>query len=147
MKITKSELKEMIRGAIREELRPAKSLKESSGYAEKFPYAGIDHIIDKYNSKYAGQSLEPPLENYPEILGAFYAYDQGSCDIIIDLDAQVPKAMQYVILFRLFEDYTKKGDFDDLLSFSWLDDNDTSIAFWYGRLDNLDIDTGLEDEP
>ena len=147
MKITKSELKEMIRGAIREELRPAKSLKESSGYAEKFPYAGIDHIIDKYNSKYAGHSLSTPLADYPEILGAFYAYDQGSCDIIIDLETQIDKVMQYVILFRLFEDYAKLGDFDELLDASWLDDNDTSIAFWYGRLDNLGIDTGLEDEP
>ena len=147
MKITKSELKEMIRGTLREELTSNKPLKEASVYNEKFPYTGIDHIIKKYNSKYAGKSLEPPLENYPEILGAFYAYDQGSCDIILDLEAQIPKTMQYIILFRLFEDYASEIEFDELLSFSWLDDNDTSIAFWFGRLDNIGIDTGLDDEP
>jgi hypothetical protein len=147
MKITKSELKDIIRSALKEELA-GKTLKESTSYQQgKFPYAGIDHIIKKYNSKYAGKSLEPPLEDYPEILGAFYAYDQGSCDIIIDLDAQIPKAMQYIILFRLFEDYTNDSEFDELISFSWLDDNDTSIAFWFGRLDNIGINTGLDDEP
>jgi hypothetical protein len=146
MKITKSELKEMIREALKEELS-RKPLKESTGYGEKFPYTGIDNLIKKYNNKYAGHPLSAPLADYPEILGAFYAYDQGSCDIIIDLDTQIDRVMQYVIIFRLFEDYAKLSDFDELLDASWLDDNDTSIAFWYGRLDNLGIDTGLEDEP
>jgi hypothetical protein len=147
MKITKSELKNMIKTTLKEELKSHKPLKESSSYNEKFPYTGIDSLIKKYNSTYAGQSLSAPLEDYPEILGAFYAYEQGSCDIIIDLDTQIDKVMQYVILFRLFEGYTEGYDFDELLSASWLEDNDTSIAFWYGRLDNLGIDSGLADEP
>lgn len=143
--MTTSELRSMIRSVLKEELSKKKTLTE--GYTNIKPLSGteLNSIVDNYNNAYAGISLED-AGAYPEIVDVCYSHDPGCCDIILKLDAPIKKELLYITLFRLFEGYTSDSNFDELLGFSWLALNNSAIAFWFGRVENFGIETGLDDE-
>lgn len=141
----KSELRSMIREVLKEELFKQKPLTEGYENIKSLSGTELNRIVDKYNNTYAGVSLEQ-AGYYPEITDVCYSHDPGCCDIILKLDAPIKKELLYITLFRLFEDYTRDGYFDELLSFSWLALQKSAIAFWFGRVYNLGIETGLDDE-
>lgn len=144
--MTKKELRTLIREVLKEELKiNKKHLNE--GYSNRVPFScdNLDEIIEKYNSNYAGESIGRNKGAYPAVTRLFYSMDEGSCDVIIRFSATIHESMREEILKKLFENYTDQGEFPDLLDYVW-QDTPNSIAFWYGRLDNIGIYTGLSDE-
>jgi hypothetical protein len=141
----KSELRTMIREVLKEELSKKKSLTEGYKNIKSLVGTELNSIVDNYNNTYAGVSLGH-AGTYPGILDVCYSHDPGCCDIILKLDAPIKKELLYITLFRLFEDYTGDSSFEELLGFSWLALNDSAIAFWFGRIENFGIETGLDDE-
>lgn len=146
--MTKSELRQMIREVLKEELSKHKSIKQSyikealDTYSKKERYYGIDDLVEDYNIKVEGK--------LPKISGVFHAVrDDSSRDILIQVDKSVDIIEARKVLGALFVDFRFTPGYEDMFHdelFWVLEPSHNIIAFWHGRLDDMDIPSGLTDE-
>ena len=102
----------------------------------------LNQHIERYNNVIAEwQEVE-----FPQIIKTTYSFDDGSCDIQLHLSKNIDKSFITAIMLVLFKDYLSAAPsyLDEILGMCWLVDQD-KIEFWYGRLENLNIDTYLSD--
>ena len=122
------------------------TLRESVDYPNRQPLIGtdLDMLVQRYNENFGGHAIG--AIKLPKITRIAFDYDDTNCDIILELDSKIIRQARTVILRKLFRDFpSDKYTFDELLEFSWTADDSQSIAFWYGRAENLGIKTGLSD--
>lgn len=106
-----------------------------------YTYEGINYLVDSYNENFKDCS------SYPQIKNVTYGYDDndGCCDIYIEFERPIEEERKDYVLMKLFSDYVSDINFEELLECSWFGDSDDIISFWYGRLDNIGIDSDLND--
>lgn len=145
----KSELRQMIHEMLKEELSSIKQsyIKEAlDNYNKKERYHGIDDLVSDYNIK-----VKSKLEGeQPKISGVFHAVDDdASRDILIQVDKPVDIIGARKVLGALFVDFRFTAGYEDLFHnelFWVLEPSNNTIAFWHGRLDDMDIPSGLTDD-
>ena len=108
----------------------------------------------KYNNTYLNKKIETynriisewQEADFPKITKTSYSFDGGSCDIQLHLDRDIDKSFIPAVFLVLFKDYLMSAPLmlDEILGFSWLE-SPNQISFWYGRLENMEIDTYLSD--
>ena len=102
----------------------------------------LNQYIQSYNNTV---SCWEEIE-YPQITKTTYSFDDGSCDIQLHLSKNIDESFIQAILLVLFKDILvhSPSAMDEIIGFCWLVGKD-KIGFWYGRLENLNIDTYLSD--
>jgi hypothetical protein len=145
----KSELRQMIREVLKEELSKHKTsyIKEAlDTYSKKERYQGIDDLVKAYNIKVDDKLIG----DWPKIRGVFHAVrDDSSRDILIQVDKSVDIIEARKVLGALFVDFRFTTGYEDMFHdelFWVLEPNNDTIAFWHGRLDDMDIPSGLTDD-
>lgn len=144
MKITKSELKEMIREALREELGARKYLKETITYGSN-EYDGefhdIDALLDLYNEQNTYGDLPAAERSF------WYKDSDGEYCVVIEFDRDIadPEELED-IFWALFGDYdTNQPALNNLLDHSGLE-HDSAIMIPASCLDAIGIKTSLQNK-
>ena len=140
----KSELRTMIREMLHEELAKVtnsnhKKLKESAEMYNRLPCDELDDLVARFNAKYSTMS------NYAKIVDVACIWESADADpdIEIKLSNSIDENAKNYILIKLFADFVRDIEFDDLLELSWLNKSKDAIIFWYGRLENIGIDMSI----
>lgn len=106
--------------------------------ANRVPYAGLSELVEKFNDKYGN------VESYAQVIDVTQVFTADKSDS--DIELRLAKSLEdednkNYLLIKLFADFVREIEFDEILSASWLNPAKDAITFWSGRLENIGIST------
>jgi hypothetical protein len=107
----------------------------------RVPYTGLTELVKTFNTDYGN------VESYAQItdVTCVFTSDKSDADIELKLSNSIEdEDNKNYILIKLFADFIREIEFDEILEASWLNSEKDTITFWSGRLENIGISFNLK---